>query len=136
MSPLEERNRAFLNTLFEVLAREGWGAGFLQALRDDVAFNAMGYSPISGRYEGKETYRREVLEKLHERLAKSPKLTLLAMLIDGDMACVRFQSRDGLGVNGADFSMDYCWVIHIVESSIKEIWGYYDTRKMIALLAD
>ncbi|MEF2070337.1 nuclear transport factor 2 family protein [Consotaella aegiceratis] len=136
MSALEDRNRAVLDTLFGVLAWEGWGSGFLATLRDDVVFNAMGQSPISGRYEGKDIYRTQVLERLHERIAQSPKLTPISMLVDGEMACVRFQSRGGVGVNGADFSMDYCWVFHILDGGIKEIWGYYDTAKMIALFAD
>ena len=48
-----ERNRALLIDLFAALGREGWGEVFLAALRDDVAFNALGRSPIAGHYEAK-----------------------------------------------------------------------------------
>lgn len=136
MTIVEKKNRAILERLFTVLEREGWGEGFLDALHDDVIFNPMGQSPLSGRYEGKKIYKTQVLDRLHGRLAKGPQLTPLLILTDGDMACVRFQSRGGKGQNGTDFSMDYCWVFHIVDEKIKEIWGYYDTGKMIALFQD
>lgn len=136
MTTMEAANRAFLTTLFEVLATEGWGQGFLDALRDDVVFNAMGSSPIAGRYEGKELYRTTVLNKLHGRLAIRPRLELLLIMVDGDMACARFQSRGGKGNNGADFSTDYCWVFKLKDQKIKEIWGYYDTGKMVDLFEE
>ena len=43
---------------------------------------------------------------------------------------VRFHSTGGKGKNGADFSMDYCWVFRLIDGAIAEIWAYYDTGKM------
>jgi uncharacterized protein len=131
-----KRNRALLTDLFAALGREGWAEVFLAALRDDVVFNAMGRSPIAGHYEGKRVYREEVLIKLHDRLLVRPTLVVDQVIVDGDMASVRFHSTGAKGKNGADFSMDYCWVFRLIDGAIAEIWGYYDTGKMIDLFGE
>jgi hypothetical protein len=131
-----ERNRALLTDLFAALGREGWGEVFLAAPRDDVVFNAMGRSPIAGHYEGKRVYSEEVLAKLHDRLLVRPTLVVDKIIVDDDMASVRFHSTGGNGKNGADFSMDYCWVFRLIDGAIAEIWGYYDTGKMIDLFGE
>lgn len=133
MTTIDTRTRAFLEDLFVKLELEGYREAFLAALSDDVVFNAMGQSPIAGRYEGKEVYRRQALEKLHAQIAIPAKIKLHGILVDGEMACARFQSRGGKGVNGTDISMDYCWVFRIANEKVQEIWGYYDTGRMIAL---
>lgn len=133
MNELTEKNRLFVTQLFETLSKEGWGEGFLDALHEDVVFNPMGRSPISGRYEGKKVYDERVLIRLHDLLATRPSLIFDTAIVDNDMAAVRFHSVGGKGINGADFSMDYCWMLKIKETKIIEIWGYYDTGKMIDL---
>lgn len=130
MRDLTEQNRLFVEQLFETLSRDGWGQGFLDALDEDVVFNPMGQSPIAGRYEGKEVYARQVLRPLHDKLACRPKLVFDTAIVEDDMAAVRFHSVGGKGVNGADFSIDYFWMLKIRDAKIVEIWGYYDTGKM------
>ena len=58
------------------------------------------------------------------------------MIVDGNMASVQFHSEGGKGRNGADFNMQYCWVIRLDRERIAEIWGYYDSGKMVALFDD
>ncbi|WP_319517739.1 hypothetical protein [uncultured Martelella sp.] len=41
-----------------------------------------------------------------------------------------------MGKNGADFSMDYCWLMRIKDNFVKELWGYYDTGKMTRLFEE
>lgn len=74
-----------------------------------------------------------MLIRLHDLLATRPNLIFDAVIVENDMAAVRFHSVGGKGVNGADFSMDYCWMLKIKETKIIEIWGYYHTGKMIDL---
>ena len=119
--------------LFGQIAKAGWFTEFLAALDDDLVFTAMGTSPVSGRYVGKEMYAREVLGRLHERLQSWPKPIVDNILVDGDSACVQFHSEGGLGKNGADFNMQYCWVLKLHGEKITEITGYYDSAKMVAL---
>jgi ketosteroid isomerase-like protein len=49
-----ETNRRLLRALFSTIASEGWADGFMAALHDDLVFNAMGTSPVAGRYQGKQ----------------------------------------------------------------------------------
>ena len=34
------------------------------------------------------------------------------------------------GRNGADFSMQYCWLVKVDGDQIAEVIGFYDTKKM------
>ena len=56
------------------------------------------------------------------------------ILVDGDTACVQFHGAGGVGKNGADFDMQYCWVIKIRNQKIVHVTGYHDSVKMTALL--
>jgi uncharacterized protein len=131
-----ETNRRFLRALFSTIASEGWADGFMAALHDDLVFNAMGTSPVAGRYQGKQVYRTQVLDRLHTRLASWPMPIVDTMIVDGNMASVQFHSEGGKGHNGADFNIQYCWVIRLDRERIAEIWGYYDSGKMVALFDD
>jgi hypothetical protein len=70
---------------------------------------------------------------LHDLLAIRPQLIFDAAIVENDMAAVRFHSVGGKGINGSDFSIDYFWMLKFKEDKIIEIWGYYDTGKMIDL---
>ena len=132
---MSDTNRQFLTTLFDSIAREGWGENFMAALHDDLEFNAMGTSPVSGVYRGKETYRNQLIKRLDERLETWPVPVVDTMMVDGDLACLQFHATGGKGKNGADFNMNYCWVLRLENSQITTIWGYYDSIKMNALFA-
>lgn len=128
--------KTFINNLFGNIANEGWSTKFADALDDELVFTATGTSPLAGRYESKQKYKEGVLDRLHDRLAAWPKPIVDNVLIDEDSACVQFHSEDGQGKNGADFNMQYCWVLKLKGSKIVEITGYYDSAKMIALFQD
>jgi hypothetical protein len=59
-------------------------------------------------------------------------LTEIGGLFNGERNC----AREGVhGVNGSDFSMQYCWLIRVVDGWITEIIGFYDSKKMNDLFA-
>ena len=127
--------RTTLERVFAAVPTSGFGAPFLAALDDDLVFTATGVSPLSGRYEGKKAYVDGVLARLHERLATPLRPTVEQLLVDGEWACVRFRTEGVRGRNGADFSMQYCWLLRVVAGRVTEIVGFYDTRKMADLFA-
>lgn len=130
---MSEENRQFLSSLFQSIADQGWGENFMAALHDDLEFNAMGTSPISGCYRGKESYRDQLLKQLDDKLASWPVPIVDTMIVDGDLVCLQFHATGGKGKNGADFNMQYCWVLRLEHQKIIKIWGYYDSFKMNAL---
>ncbi|WP_274911089.1 nuclear transport factor 2 family protein [Streptomyces sp. WZ-12] len=127
--------RATLQDVFRTVSETGFGERFLDRLADDLVFTAAGTSPLAGRYTSKAEYSEKVLARLHERLATPIRPTVEQMLVDGEWAMVRFRSAGVHGHNGADFSMQYCWLIRVVDDRIVEITGFYDTKKMIDLFA-
>jgi uncharacterized protein len=52
------------------------------------------------------------------------------ILADGEWGCVNFRTEGVTGRNGADFSMQYCWLIKVDGDQIAEVIGFYDTKKM------
>lgn len=123
--------RTFISTLFATVQEQGFGASFRDALSDDVIWTATGSSPVSGVYRGKEAYLRDVLSVLHERLETQRILPRLhRMIVEEEWASVYFESSGVRAKNGADFSMEYLWLIRVVEREIVEVVGFYDQKKM------
>jgi uncharacterized protein len=52
------------------------------------------------------------------------------MIVEDEWASVFFESEDVRGKNGADFSMQYNWLIRVVGGRIVEVVGFYDQKKM------
>ncbi|GAA1931008.1 nuclear transport factor 2 family protein [Streptantibioticus ferralitis] len=127
--------RAALDDVFSSVSESGFGKKFLDRLAPDLVFTATGTSPLAGRYTSKAEYSEKVLARLHERLATPIRPAIEQMLVDGEWATVRFRSEGVRGHNGADFSMQYCWLIRVIGDRIVEIIGFYDTKKMIDLFA-
>ncbi len=127
--------RATVHDAFSSVSRSGFGQEFLDRLADDLVFTVTGSSPLAGRYPGKAEYRERVLARLHDRLATPIRPEVEQILVDGEWATVRFRTHDVRGRNGTDFSMQYCWLVRVVDDRIVEVIGFYDTKKMIDLFA-
>ena len=78
----------------------------------------------------------KIIGRLNAHLATWPKAVVENILVDGDTACVQFHGEGGVGKNGANFDMQYCWVIKIRDLKVVHVTGYYDSIKMSALLRD
>ena len=112
------------------MASAGYNHDFLDALSDDIIWTATGSSPLAGRYEGKKEYSERILIPLRDRLATPVKPIIDMILADGEWGIVQFHSEGVSGRNGADFSMQYCWIMKVVDQKITEVIGYYDSAKM------
>ncbi|MFK4548208.1 ketosteroid isomerase-like protein [Streptomyces tendae] len=127
--------RRTVERAFADVPQSGFTERFTEALADDLVFTATGTSPVAGRYESKTEYQTNVLARLHERLATPIRARVEQVIVEGEWATVRFRSHGVQGVNGIDFSMEYCWLIRVVDGRITEITGFYDTKKMNDLFA-
>ena len=126
----------FVRDLFGQIAVEGFAKKFKDALDDDLVWVATGSSPLSGEYKGKQVYLEKIIGQLHTRLQSWPKAIVENILVDGDVACVQFHGEGGIGKNGANFDMQYCWVMKVRNQKIVHVTGYYDSVKMAALFKD
>jgi ketosteroid isomerase-like protein len=123
--------RARLEQIFSNLEVAGFGESFLEVLSNDLVWTATGTSPVAGRYEGKGEYLEKVRSRLHERLDGAPIYPIVErILADGEWGCVSFRTEGLTGRNGADFSMQYCWLVKVDGDKIAEVVGFYDTQKM------
>lgn len=134
MTPSPDGAGAFLRNWFSILESTGWTAEtFLDALSDDVTWTATGTSAVSGTYRGKQAYIDGVYRPLDDHLASWPKPTVERIVAEGEWGTVQFTSRDGLGKNGIEYNMRYCWAIRVIDNHVDEVIGYYDTTKVNAL---
>jgi ketosteroid isomerase-like protein len=126
----------FLDDWFRRLADTGWTAEvFLAALAPDLTWTATGTSPVSGVFHGLAEYVEGVYRPLDEKLAVWPHPTVERIIADGEWGSIEFRSEGGLGHNGTDYNMRYCWVVRVVDDRIVEVVGYYDQTKVVALFA-
>jgi len=133
---MAQTNQELMETLFGNMASSGWTHTFEDALADDLIWTATGSSPLAGRYASKQAYLTQVLGPIRERLATTPRPVVDGILIDGDQVCMRFHGEGGRGKNGADFNMEYCWIMKLRDGKIVEVVAYYDSVKLTALFED
>ena len=129
-------NQDFVRNLFRDIAADGFAKKFEDALDDDLVWVATGSSPVSGEYKDKQVYLEKIIGQLHTRLQSWPKAIVENILVDGDVACVQFHGEGGIGKNGANFDMQYCWGMKVRNQKIVHVTGYYDSVKMAALFKD
>jgi ketosteroid isomerase-like protein len=127
-----EKTREFLTDLFEQM-ESGDYMPLLGALSENLTWTVTGSSPISRVYQGKDDYVRNCYGALNQRLTTWPSARVKQLIVDDDRAVVFFQGVGGLGRNGIDYSMEYCWAIHVAEDKIDEVIGFYDGNRVSAL---
>ena len=135
MSDATQPTRAFLQALFAQITTTGWSPAFLDSLSDDVVWTATGSSPLSGRVQGKDQYRDQILLPLFSRLEGPVNPIVDMILADGSWGAVYWHSEGVRGKNGLDFSMEYCWLMKVVSSKIVEVIGFYDQVKVRDIFA-
>ena len=131
-----EQTRRFLVDWFARLEATGFDGGvFLDALADDLVWTATGHSPVSGIFRSKQSYVDNVWRPLDAHLTTWPKAAVARILADGEWAVIEFRGVGGVGRNGTDYTLDYCWVVRVVDGRIREVVGYYDQVKVNELFA-
>ncbi|MFO1057529.1 MAG: nuclear transport factor 2 family protein [Dongiaceae bacterium] len=127
--------KAFVARLFD-LWEKGDSAPFFAALADDVVWTAMGTTPISGRYEGKQAYLERCYKPLLAIFAGPTRCRVKRILGDGDVVVVEWHGETPT-VSGPLYAQDYCWVLKVAAQgeTIVEVTGYYDTARVGALFA-
>ena len=135
-SSVTEQTRRFLTEWFARLEATGFDGGvFLDALSDDLVWTATGHSPVSGTFRGKQSYIDNVWRPLDDHLSTWPRADVVRILADGEWAVVEFHGVGGVGRNGTDYTLQYCWVIRVADDRIREVVGYYDQVKVNELFA-
>ncbi|EHY58524.1 hypothetical protein HRR83_007102 [Exophiala dermatitidis] len=139
------QTRAFVESLFTAVALDNFGASFAAALSDNLVWTVTGSSPIAGRYEGKQVYMDRVLTPLRDVLETLPVPIVEHLVVDGDWAVVHWRSEGVRGKNGADYDMQYAWLMRVAREQadtggagggdlkIVQVIGFYDGQKVAAV---
>ena len=119
--------RTFVTELFDSIERRGkdWRP-LLDALADDLVWTVTGSSPVSVIYRSKSDYVTRCFGRIDERLSRWPDAAVEEIVVDGDVAVVFFAGTGGRGRNGTDYTMRYCWHMHVAAGRIDRVTGYYD----------
>lgn len=138
MSTQRERNIALIERYYEYL-----GSGDFEKLADlhneDVAFNMLGSTPVSGRWEGKAEcfgpiVADGVVGKLKPHAFRFSKKWRI-MCADDDRV-VGIMQGGGPGLNGEQYDQTYCQVFTIADGEIVELHEFFDTALVELVLND
>ena len=138
MSDLRAANIAVATRFYEALAAGDFDA--LAALHsDDIVFNLVGTTPVSGRWEGKAVcfgpiVAEGVVGKLvAETIRFSREWRIMCADENGVVGLMR---GGGLAKNGHDYSQTYCQIMTIRDGLIVELHEFFDTALVELALND
>ncbi len=140
--PSRAENIAHIETYYAALA-----AGDFEALADlhsdDVAFNMLGSTPVSGRWEGKgECFGPLVADLVVGKLVPGEFAfaTKWRIMCADDERVVGLMLGGGPGLNGEQYDQTYCQVFTLGERDgalkITELHEFYDTALVELVLND
>lgn len=138
MSAQRAANIALVTRYYEALAAGDFDA--LAALHcDDVVFNLVGTTPVSGRWVGKaECFGPVVADGVIGKLvADTIRFSRQWRIMCADDNCVVGIMRGGgMGTNGHEYLQTYCQILTIRDGLIAELHEFFDTALVELALND
>lgn len=109
--------------------------GIFNLLTDDVVFNISGHTPLSGRIQGKERFRRDVAPHIFGALSADFRFCTRWKIVCADSRrVVGIMEADGTGNNGRRYDQRYMHMFAFRDYRICEVWEFLDTALAIAVL--
>lgn len=138
MSERRAANIALVTRYYEALAEGDFDA--LAALHsDDVVFNLVGSTPVSGRWEGKaECFGPVVADGVIGKLvADTIRFSRQwRIMCADDERVVGLMRGGGMGTNGHEYLQTYCQVLTIRDGLIVQLHEFFDTALVELALND
>jgi hypothetical protein len=138
MSEKRNANIALVTRYYEALAVGDFD--LLAALHtDDVVFNLVGTTPVSGRWVGKaECFGPVVADGVIGKLvADTIRFSRQWRIMCADDSCVVGIMRGGgMGTNGHEYLQTYCQILTIRDGLIAELHEFFDTALVELALND
>jgi hypothetical protein len=138
MSALRDANIAVAEAFYEALADGDFDA--LAALHsEDVVFNLLGSTPVSGRWEGKaECFGPLVADGVVGKLV--PETVQFSrkwrIMCADEERVVGLMYGGGMGKNGHEYLQTYCQIMTIKDGIIVEMHELFDTALVELVLND
>ncbi len=138
MSERRAANIALVTRYYEALAAGDFDT--LAALHsEDVVFNLVGTTPVSGRWVGKaECFGPVVADGVLGKLvAETVRFSRQWRIMCADDNCVvGIMHGGGMGTNGREYLQTYCQVLTIRDGLITELHEFFDTARVELALND
>jgi hypothetical protein len=138
MSQLRSENIALATRYYEALAAGDFDT--LTALHaDDVVFNLLGTTPVSGRWVGKaECFGPVVAEGVLGKLvAETIRFSRQWRIMCADENCVvGIMQGGGMATNGHEYLQTYCQILTIRKGLVAELHEFFDTALVELALND
>ncbi|NRF67871.1 nuclear transport factor 2 family protein [Aquincola sp. S2] len=125
-------NKQLMQRIFDALA-EGDGRPFVDAMDDDFTWVIPGQATWSGRWEGKQAVRRELLRPLFARFASTYTNRALRFIAEDDHVVVECRG-DVMTHGGQAYRNTYCYVCRLADGRLKELTEYMDTEHAAQVL--
>ena len=138
MSDLRAANIAVATRFYEALAAGDFDA--LAALHsDDIVFNLVGTTPVSGRWQGKAVCFGPIVAEgvVGKLVADTIRFSRKWRIMCADDNCVvGLMQGGGTATNGHDYSQTYCQIMTIRDGLIVELHEFFDTALVELALND
>lgn len=138
MSDLRAVNIAVATRFYEALAAGDFDA--LAALHsDDIIFNLVGTTPVSGRWEGKDVCFGPIVADgvIGKLVPETIRFSREWRIMSADENCVVGLMRGGgTATNGHDYTQTYCQIMTIRDGLILELHEFFDTALVELALND
>ena len=127
-------NKQLMQNVFDELAA-GNGQPFMDALADDVRWTAIGTSPWSRTYEGKQTIVAELMRPLFSQFADQYRAQATRIVAEGDVVVVEARGQV-MTKSGQPYNQTYCYVLRLADGRVQELTEYLDTDLVNQVLQD
>lgn len=138
MGSARDANIALAEAYYRALERGDFEA-LADLHHDDVAFNLLGSTPVSGRWEGKAECFGPLVEEMvvGKLVPETIQFSREWRIMCADENCVVGIMRGGgMGKNGHEYLQTYCQVMTIRDGKIAELHEFFDTALVELALND
>jgi ketosteroid isomerase-like protein len=122
--PEPERNRELVRRAFERW-RAGTGSLF-DLMAPSVRWEIVGRAAVSGTYDGKDAFMREVIAPLTARFTRPLVPTVRNLYADGDTVVALFQAET-IARDGVPYRNDYSWYLRFADAQIVDVVAFFDS---------
>lgn len=112
----------------------GNDSAFWRLLADDVRYEVIGTTAVSGVYEGRRAFIASALAPMAALLSVAARPVEYDIVAEGQRVVLMWRGV-GTMMNGEPYNNSYCWVLTITDSKISRIKAYLDTALVDALFA-
>ena len=97
--------------------------------QDDVIYNIHGTTPVSGRFQGKDTLVNDIFPKVMGMLQMDTFTfcTKCKIVCADEHRVVAFMQADGHALNGIRYNQTYCHMFGFRDGMIAEVWEFFDS---------